>query len=136
MKEIKGEGTKTRVEVEIFNQTFTVTSEDDEQYVRQIASYVDERMRQIGGATRTALPLRVAIMTALSVADEYHKASKREAEIRQELERFSATLLERIEQSEKLDEVATSGSSANAFTADGSTATPEGEAKKEALSLS
>lgn len=136
MKEIKGEGTKSRVEVEIFNQTFTVTSEDDEQYVRQIASYVDERMRQIGGATRTALSLRVAIMTALSVADEYHKASKREAELKQELERFSARLIERIEQSENPDEVATSGSPASAFTTDGSTVTPERKAKKEALSLS
>lgn len=127
---------KTLVEVEIFNQTFTVTSEDDEQYVRQIASYVDERMRQIGETTRTALPLRVAIMAALSVADDYHKACKREAEIRQEVERSSALLLERIEQSEKSEESATSAGPASAFTADRSAVTPEGEAKKETLSLS
>ncbi len=134
--EIKDEGRKTLIEVEIFNQTFTVTSEDDERYVRELASYVDQRMRQIGGATKTVIPLRVAIMAALSVADEYYKVCKREAEMRQEIAHFSATLLERIEQSEKLGEIATSGNPASAFTADGSTATPESETKKEALSLS
>ena len=137
MKEIKkDEGKKTLVEVEIFNQTFTVTSEDDEQYVRKVASYVDERIRQIGGATRTVLPLRIAIMAALSVADEYHKACKRETEIQQEVERFSAALLERLEQSEKLDNIATSESPARTFTAGGSTGASEEEAKKESLSLS
>ena len=38
---------KRLMEVHIFGQTFTVTSEDDEQYVREIASFVDQRMRQI-----------------------------------------------------------------------------------------
>ena len=53
---------KRLIEVEIFGQTFTVNSEDDEAYVRQLASYVDQRMRQVGGASKTAVPLRVAIM--------------------------------------------------------------------------
>ena len=124
---------KRLIEVEIFGQTFTVTSEDDEAYVRQLASYVDQRMRQVGGASKTAVPLRVAIMAAMSIADEYYKASSREAEIEQEAARLSAALLERIEQSEKLDRMATSESTVNAVTAVQRMPAPEREEKKESL---
>ncbi|MBI3798177.1 MAG: cell division protein ZapA, partial [Deltaproteobacteria bacterium] len=65
---------KRLIEVEVFGQTFTVNSEDDETYVRQLASYVDQRMRQVGGTAKTAVSLRVAIMAAMSIADEYYKA--------------------------------------------------------------
>ncbi|HJY80864.1 MAG TPA: cell division protein ZapA [Candidatus Binatia bacterium] len=124
---------KRLIEVEIFGQTFTVNSEDDEAYVRQLASYVDQRMRQVGGASKTAVPLRVAIMAAMSIADEYYKASSREAEIEQEAARLSAALLERIEQSEKLDGIATSESTVNAVTAVQRMPAPEREEKKEIL---
>jgi cell division protein ZapA len=130
---MKDEGMKRLIEVEIFGQTFTVNSEDDEAYVRQLASYVDQRMRQVGGASKTAVPLRVAIMAAMSIADEYYKASSREAEIEQEAARLSAALLERIEQSEKLDGMATSESTVNAVTAVQRMPAPEREEKKEIL---
>ena len=124
---------KRLIEVEIFGQTFTVNSEDDETYVRQLASYVDQRMRQVGGTSKTAVPLRVAIMAAMSIADEYYKASSREAEIEQEAARLSAVLLERIEQSEKLDGMATSESTVNAVTAVPRAPALEREEKKEIL---
>jgi cell division protein ZapA len=124
---------KTRIEVEIYNQTFIVTSEDDERYVREIASYVDERMRQIGGSTKTAVPLRVAIMAALSIADEYHKASQREAETEHEIERLSSFLLERIAQSEQIDGRIPTETPRNVFSSAGTAALPEGNAKKNAF---
>ena len=107
---------KRLIEVEVFGQTFTVNSEDDEEYVRQLASYVDQRMRQVGGSSKTAVPLRVAIMAAMSIADECYKASRRQAEIEEEAARLSSVLVERIEQSEKLDGIAASQSTVNAVT--------------------
>ena len=98
---VTGEGMKTLVEVNIFGQTFTVNSEEQAQYVKELASYVDQRMRQIAGNTKTAVPLRVAIMAALSIADEWYKASQREQDIQEETERLSTVLLDRIEQSEQ-----------------------------------
>ncbi|MBI3801005.1 MAG: cell division protein ZapA, partial [Deltaproteobacteria bacterium] len=121
------------IEVEIFGQTFTVNSEDDENYVRQLASYVDQRMRQVGGTSKTAVPLRVAIMAAMSIADEYYKASRREAEIEQEAARLSSVLLARIEQSEKLDGIAASESTVNAVSATQRVPELEREEKKEIL---
>jgi cell division protein ZapA len=130
---MKDAGMRRLIEVDIFGQTFTVNSEDDEKYVRQLASYVDQRMRQVGGTAKTAVPLRVAIMAAMSIADEYYKASRREAEIEQEAARLSSVLVERLEQSEKMDGIATSESTVNPVTAAQRTPTLEREEKKEIL---
>jgi len=127
---------KTLIEVEIFGQTFTVTSEDEEKYVRALASYVEQRMRQVGESTKATVPLRVAIMAALGIADEYHKAVRREGEMKQEAEQLSAALLARLEQSERLDELAASEHAVGVFSSEGSPAPLPGEKKKETLSPS
>ncbi len=98
---------KTLIEVKIFGETFTVTSEDEEKHVQELANFVDQRMNRYGKRTEThpPTPLRVAIMAALSIADEYLKSRKQEIEEAEKLERISAKLLSRLEQSEKLDRV-------------------------------
>jgi cell division protein ZapA (FtsZ GTPase activity inhibitor) len=92
---------KKLIEVEIYGQTFTVTSEDEAAYVQSLAVYVDRFMRQVGGSTKATVPLRVAIMAALGIADEYHKALSREEENRQEAEHVATKILRRLEQSER-----------------------------------
>lgn len=123
---------KKRIEVEIFNQTFIVNSEDDEHYVREIAFYVDQRMRQMGESAKSAMPMRVAIMAALSIADEYHKALQRETDTQKEIERLSSLILERITQSESPDGRISTDSSLNAFSTVGTVTSSEDLAKKEA----
>jgi len=127
---------KTLIEVEIFGQTFTVTSEDEEKYVRALASYVEQHMRQVGESTKATLPLRVAIMAALGIADEYHKAVRRETEIKQEAEQLSTVLLARLEQSERLDESMASERAVNIFSSESAPSPVDGEKKKETLSPS
>ena len=123
---------KQRIEVEIYNQTFIVNSEDDEQYVREIASYVDSRMHQLGESAKTAMPLRVAIMTALSIADEYHKALQRENDTQKEIDRLSTLILERIAQSEALDGRGLKESPLNTFAKVDTVAPVEDTTKKDA----
>jgi cell division protein ZapA len=96
---------KTLIEVEIFGQTFTVTSEDEAKYVQELAAFVDQRMRRIGESTKTTVPLRVAIMAALSIADEHLKARKHEAEELEKVERISARLLTQLDKSGQEDRV-------------------------------
>jgi len=96
---------KTLIEVKIFGETFTVTSEDESKYVQELATFVDQRMRRFDQQTKTSplAPLRVAIMAALSIADEYLKARKQNTEDTEKLERITAKLLSRLEQSQQLD---------------------------------
>ena len=96
---------KTLIEVEIFGQTFTVTSEDETAYVQELATFVDQRMRRFGESTKVSLPVRVAIMAALSIADEYLKSRKQDTEEAEQLEHLAAKLLSRLEQSEQMERI-------------------------------
>jgi cell division protein ZapA len=56
--------------IEVFGQSFTVTSEQSEQHVQRVAAYVDQKMRDRARTSRMLMPLRVAIMAALDIAEE------------------------------------------------------------------
>jgi cell division protein ZapA len=56
--------------IHVFGQSFQITSEKSEDFVRTVAAYVDRRMRERASASHTIMPLRVAIMTALGIAEE------------------------------------------------------------------
>jgi cell division protein ZapA (FtsZ GTPase activity inhibitor) len=62
------------VEVEVFGQRFALRSEKSAEEVRQIAAYVDLQLRQVVELARSPVLLRIAIMAALTIADEYHTA--------------------------------------------------------------
>jgi cell division protein ZapA len=61
------------VKVEIYGQTYNVQGEQDEAYVRQLAALVDEKMRSVAESTSTVDSLRVAVLTALNMADELQR---------------------------------------------------------------
>ena len=58
------------VEVTIFNQTYRLRSKTDKAHVQQVARIVDERMRQISSQITTHDISKIAILTALNIADE------------------------------------------------------------------
>jgi cell division protein ZapA len=91
---------KGPIEVEIFGQTFILTSDDEAEYVKKMAAYVDQKMQQVAATTKTVATLRIAILTALNIADEYHKARRQEEEVYSQIDSLSASLLERISQIE------------------------------------
>ena len=63
------------VKVEVFGQHFALRSEKSEEEVRQIAAYVEHRVQQMMAQQGWASVLRVALMAALTIADEYHTAA-------------------------------------------------------------
>jgi cell division protein ZapA len=60
----------TVISVEIHGQRYPIRSTLDQQYVAQLASYVDEKMRAAEDSTPTGDSLRLAVLAALNVADE------------------------------------------------------------------
>jgi len=56
--------------VEIHGQRYPIRSTLDEAYVARLATYVDEKMRAAADSTPTGDALRLAVLTALNVADE------------------------------------------------------------------
>ena len=58
------------VRVEIYDQTYQLRGSDPE-YIGRLADYVDTKMRVISQQASTVDSLRVAVLAALNIADEY-----------------------------------------------------------------
>jgi cell division protein ZapA len=58
------------ISVEIHGQRYPIRSTLDQEYVARLAHYVDEKMRVAADSTPTSDSLRLAVLTALNVADE------------------------------------------------------------------
>jgi cell division protein ZapA len=58
------------VKVTIFNQTYSLRSAGGDEHIREIASMVDERMKQIASHLSTHDISKIAVLTALNIADE------------------------------------------------------------------
>ena len=61
------------IRVVIYDQEYFVRGDLNEEYIQKLAKYLDVKMRAIAGRTRTVDSLRVAVLAALNIADEYHQ---------------------------------------------------------------
>ncbi len=59
------------IRVEIYDQPYNLRGSDPE-YINKLAEYVDGKMRAVAGQTQTVDSLRLAVLAALNIADEYH----------------------------------------------------------------
>lgn len=63
-----------RVCVRIYGQDYTISGERDEKIIREIAAYVDEKMREISKYFTGGAPGSLAVLAAVNIADEYFDA--------------------------------------------------------------
>src|SRR5436305_14945389 len=59
------------VRVEIFDQAYNLRGSDAE-YILKLAEYVDGKRRAVAEATAAVETMRLAVLAALNIADEYH----------------------------------------------------------------
>jgi cell division protein ZapA len=69
------------VKVDIYDQSYNVNARDDEDHVRELAAYVDRKMHEVAEATRIVDSLKVAVLAALNIADEFFSLRSRQREI-------------------------------------------------------
>ena len=79
---------KRTYEVEILGQRFNIKSEESQEHVNRIVSYVSEKMKTISKDAKTMSLHHAAILTLLNVADELFKS-------KQEVEVYKDSVLER-----------------------------------------
>lgn len=65
------------VRVEIFDQAYNLRGSDPE-YILKLAEYVDAKMRAVAQATNTIDTVRLAVLAALNIADEFHLLMKKQ----------------------------------------------------------
>ena len=64
------------VRVEIYDQAYNLRGSDPE-YIFKLAEYVDSKMRLLAEQTATVDSLRLAVLAALNIADEYHMLQRK-----------------------------------------------------------
>jgi cell division protein ZapA len=66
--------TSNIVTVEILGQRYPIRSALDPAYVMQLAGYVDAKMQAAADENRSADTLRIAVLAALNIADEFFRS--------------------------------------------------------------
>ena len=85
------------IKVEIYDQTYTMRSDGNPDYIKQLAHYVDQRMREISSGTLTVDSRKVAILAALHIADELHQLRKIHEQADEQLATRSAECAEMLD---------------------------------------
>ena len=67
----KQNGAPNSVRVEIYDQAYNLRGTDPD-YIFKLADFVDLKMRTVAEQTSTVDSLRLAVLAALNIADEYH----------------------------------------------------------------
>jgi cell division protein ZapA len=67
------------IEIEIFGRTYKirVKGEEDEKYISHLTSYVDQKMQEIAMKSKSTDTLKIAVLAALNIADEYFLSQKK-----------------------------------------------------------
>src|SRR5919197_4052524 len=84
--------------VVIYNQAYSLRSDHEPEYIQDLAEYVDRRMNEIARATMTVDSLRVAILAALQIADDFFQARKELSATEEEIAERSAKYAELLDQ--------------------------------------
>ena len=84
------------LEVEIMGQRLTVTTDDGEDHLRQVAHDVEQQMRQLAAGRLPASTLQLALVTALNIASEYRKLQDQQEELCQRVDRIAQRVLARL----------------------------------------
>ena len=91
MAEIATSSSGNSVRVEIFDQTYSLRGTDPE-YIAKLAEYVDAKIRAVAEQTSTVDSLRLAVLAALNIADEYHLLKRKYDTIAAEYSRRATDL--------------------------------------------
>jgi cell division protein ZapA len=71
-----GDSMSGPVKVQIFGQSYTIHGDLDPLYVQKLATFVDEKMHAISDATATVDTHKIAVLAALSIADELQSSQR------------------------------------------------------------
>jgi cell division protein ZapA len=85
------------IRVNIYGREYSIRGDDDPGYIAEIAHFVDMKMRQMTDNITMASTAKVAILTALNIADELFQKERQVREHEETHSAILAGLAERIE---------------------------------------
>ena len=83
---------KHEIAIDVAGQALTIRSDEDEEYVRSLANFVDTKVRELSRGQPGITTLSLALTAALTIADELHKLRRTQDEVEQVIQRLSGRI--------------------------------------------
>lgn len=89
--------------VEIMGREYRIRGAADEQYVREVARYVDAKLREISQGSSLPASDRVAILAAMNIADELFQLRRAANEEMSTIEKKTQSLISLLDESMSIE---------------------------------
>jgi cell division protein ZapA len=97
--------TTVRATVEIFGQRLGLRADGDATRLQELASFVDTRMREVADRSSSVDTVKIAVLTALNIADELFQERESDQDARhKKLEEQAERLVLKLEEAMKSGE--------------------------------
>ena len=96
MSQANGNGNNS-VRVEIYDQAYHLRGTDPE-YINKLAEFVDTKMRAVASQTATVDSLRLAVLAALNIADEFQVLKRKYDAIANDLTKRTSSLTDALDE--------------------------------------
>ncbi len=85
------------VRVRIFDKEYNLKANEDEEYLKTIAAYVDNKVRRIASSIPERAGEQISILACLNIADELYKLREKTRKARERMQQ----LIKKIEKEAK-----------------------------------
>ena len=92
---------KRSLTVQIAGAPFKVRSDADETYIRTLASYVNDKMKEVRQSTRSVSTHELAMLAAMNIADDLFQERQKRQRLRRTVRDRSRALLSALTHEEK-----------------------------------
>jgi len=89
---------KREIALDIAGQSIAIRSDEDEKYLRVLASFVDDKIREVSRGRKGVTTLNLTMMAALMIADELYKLRGSQEKIDGVLDRLSGKIEDSLRQ--------------------------------------
>ncbi|MCH7747421.1 MAG: cell division protein ZapA [Acidobacteria bacterium] len=85
------------VTVEIMGQRYPIRSALDIEYITHLANYVDEKIQSATELSTGGDTVRIAVLAALNIADEYFRARDARAHLGDDLQKWATEIEQMVD---------------------------------------
>ena len=80
------------VEVYILGQKYTIKGDAPEEYIQQLASYVQDKIKEVYNNSPSITPVKASILAAITIADELHRLRNEQENLTKSIEEKTVEL--------------------------------------------
>jgi len=80
------------VEVYILGQKYTIKGDAPEEYIQQLAGYVQDKIKEVYSNSPSITPVKASILAAITIADELHRLRSEQENLTKSIEEKTVEL--------------------------------------------